>query len=61
LQTDNLVMLSTLKGDVKYDDLELSALKRSYEILLKEDEINYKVVATNRRYVFIDPRFGENK
>jgi hypothetical protein len=61
LQTDNLVMLSTLKGDVKYDDLELSALKRSYEILLKEDEINSKVVATNRRYVFIDPRFGENK
>jgi len=61
LDTDCLLLISSLVADKKIDDLELSAMETSYKIMLKEDEKNRKKNPPEpSKYVFIDPRFGGN-
>jgi hypothetical protein len=58
LDNNNLIIISSIKGDVPLENLQLDDLKKCYEEKRKEDS---KVEPSKRRFTFIDPRFGDNK
>lgn len=60
LNSDCLVIFSSLVGAKKWEELEISSLRESYSSMKKEDEKNAKKdPPESPRYVFIDPRFEE--
>lgn len=62
LDTDCLLLISSLIADKRFEDLEISDLKNSYDYMLKIDLQNSKKTKPEPpKYTFIDPRFGDNK